>query len=76
MLLWAKFDVDFYQVVSTFMYFFETIFKLKHIFLSSSQFHQHFLYKFFVQTLFWQLFSSYMYIEKAVETTFIRNICT
>jgi len=28
-------------------------------------------YGFFVQTLFWQLFSSYMYIEKAAETTFI-----
>jgi len=26
------------------------------------QFHQHFMYEFFVQTLFWQLFSSYMYV--------------
>ncbi len=33
------------------------------------QFHQHFTYKFFIQTSFWQLFSSYMYIEKAAKTT-------
>jgi hypothetical protein len=25
--------------------------------------------------LFWQLFSSYMYVEKAAETTFIQKIC-
>jgi len=28
------------------------------------QFHQRFTYEFLVQTLFWQLFSSYMYVEK------------
>ncbi len=41
-----------------------------------SQFHQHFTYKFFVWTLFQQIFSSYMYIEKAAETMFVRKICT
>jgi len=41
-----------------------------------SQFHQHFAYEFFVQTLFLQLFSSYMYVEKAVETTFIQKMCS
>ncbi len=30
---------------------------------------------FFVQTLFWQLFCSYMYVEKAAETTFVQKIC-
>ncbi len=39
-----------------------------------SQYHQHFTYEFFVPMLFWQLFSSYMYIEKAAEMTFIRKI--
>ncbi len=39
--------------------------------VSCSQFHQHFMYNFFVQMLFWQLFSSYMYVEKAAETTFV-----
>jgi len=38
------------------------------------QFHQYFKYKFFVQTLFWQLFSSYMYIEKAAKTTFVQKM--
>jgi len=40
-----------------------------------SQFHQHFKYKFFIQMLFWQLFASYMYIEKAAEATFVQTIC-
>jgi len=31
---------------------------------------------FFVQMSFWQLFSSYMYVVKASETTFVRKICT
>jgi len=31
--------------------------------------------KFFVQTSFWQLFSSYMYVEKAAETTLVWKIC-
>jgi len=31
---------------------------------------------FFVQTLFWQLFSSYMYLLKAAETTIVQKICT
>ena len=35
------------------------------------QFHQHYMCTFFIQTLFRQLFSSYMYIEKAAETTFV-----
>ncbi len=26
--------------------------------------------------LFWQLFSSYVFVEKAAEATFIRKICT
>ncbi len=39
-----------------------------------SQFHQHFTYEFFVQTLFRQLFSSNMYVEKAAETTIVRKI--
>ncbi len=43
---------------------------------SCRQFHQHFTYEFFVRMLFWQLFSSYMYIEKAAKTTFIQKICT
>jgi len=33
------------------------------------------MYKYFARTLFRQLFSSYMYVEKAAETTFIRKIC-
>jgi len=40
------------------------------------QFHQHFMYKFFVQTSFWQLFSSYMYVEKAAEMMFVQKIRT
>jgi len=43
---------------------------------SCSQFHQRFTYKFFVRTLFRQLFSSYMYVEKAAKTTFVQKICT
>jgi len=31
---------------------------------------------FFIQTLFRQLFSSYMYLEKAAEMTFVQKICT
>jgi hypothetical protein len=38
------------------------------------QFHQHFTRQIFVQTSFWQLFSSYMYIDKAAETTFVRKM--
>ncbi len=37
------------------------------------QFHQHYMCQFFVQTLFWQLFSSYMYVVKAAKTTFIQK---
>jgi hypothetical protein len=40
------------------------------------QFYQHFTHKFFVQRLFRQLFSSYMYVEKAAEMTFVQKICT
>jgi len=40
------------------------------------QFHQHFTYKFFVRMFFWQLFSSYMYVEKAAQMMFIQKICT
>ncbi len=32
------------------------------------QFHQREAHEFFVQTLFWQLFSSYMYVVKAAKT--------
>jgi len=42
---------------------------------TNSQFHQHFTYKFFVRMLFWQLFFSYMYVEKAAETMLVRKIC-
>ncbi len=49
---------------------------LKNVENYCSQFHQHFMYEFFVQTLYWQLFSSYMYIEKAAELTFVQKICT
>jgi hypothetical protein len=38
-----------------------------------SQFHQCYTRKFFVQTLFWQLFSSYMYVVKAAKAMFVRN---
>ncbi len=41
-----------------------------------------FTYKFFVQMLFWQLFArtrnvhvTYMYVEKAAETTFVQKTC-
>ncbi len=40
------------------------------------QFHQHFTCKFFVRTSFQQLFSSYMYLEKAAKTMFVQKICT
>jgi len=33
-----------------------------------------FYIQFFVRTLFWQLFSSYMYLEKAAETMFVPKI--
>jgi len=38
------------------------------------QFHQHYTRTFFVRTLFWQLFSSYIYVVKAAEMMFIRKI--
>ncbi len=38
-----------------------------------AQFHQHFTYEFFVRTLFWQLFSSYMSIEKAAKTMCVQK---
>ncbi len=44
--------------------------------LASSQFHQHFTYEKFVRALFRQLFSSYMCVEKAAKTMFVRKICT
>jgi len=40
---------------------------------SYSQFHQHFTYEFFIGTSFWQLFSSYMYIEKTAKITFVQK---
>jgi hypothetical protein len=43
---------------------------------SCSQFHQHFTYKFFVRMLYRQLFSSYMYVVNAAETTLVQKICT
>jgi len=33
------------------------------------------MYEFFVPMLFWQLFSSYMYIVNAAETTFVQKNC-
>ncbi len=39
-----------------------------------SQFHQHFTCKFFVLTLFWQLFTCYMYVEEAAKTTFVQKM--
>ncbi len=39
------------------------------------QFHKHFTHEYFVLTLCWQLFSCYMYIERAAETTFVQKIC-
>jgi len=41
--------------------------------ISYSQFHQRYKCEFFVRTLFWQLFLSYMYIVKAAEMTFIQK---
>jgi len=38
------------------------------------QFHQRYAYKFFVRMLFQQLFSSYMYVEKAAKMMFVRKI--
>jgi hypothetical protein len=38
------------------------------------QFHQHFTGVFFVRKSFLQLFSSYMYVVKAAETTFVQKI--
>jgi hypothetical protein len=41
------------------------------------QFHQHFTYKFFVRTLFWQLFlHNYVTREKGAETKFVQKIPT
>jgi len=37
---------------------------IDHINFSRCQFHQHYTRAFFVRTLFWQLISSYMYVEK------------
>jgi len=31
------------------------------------------MYKFFVRMSFWQRFSSYMYVEKAAEMTFVQK---
>jgi len=38
------------------------------------QFHQRFMHKFFVRKSFRQLFSSYMYVEKAAKTMFIQKM--
>jgi len=43
--------------------------------LLGCKFHQRFTREFFVRMLFWQLFSCYMYIEKAAKMTFVRKIC-
>jgi len=43
---------------------------------SRCQFLQRFAREFFIRTLFWQLFSCYMYIEKAAKTTFVQKINT
>jgi hypothetical protein len=43
---------------------------------SYRQFHQRSMPAFFLHTLFWQLFSSYMYVEKASKTTVVQKICT
>jgi len=37
------------------------------------QFYQQYTRKFFLRTSFWQLFSSYMYIEKVAKTTFVQR---
>ncbi len=39
------------------------------------QFHQRYEHKNFVRKSFWQLFSSYMYIEKAAKMMFVWKIC-
>jgi len=39
------------------------------------RFHQRYTHAFFVRMLFWQLFSSYMHVEKAAETTFVLKKC-
>jgi len=41
-----------------------------------SQFHQRYMREFFIHTLFQQLFSTYMYVVKAAETTFVQKIFT
>jgi len=43
--------------------------------LTRGQFHQRYAREFFVQKSFQQLFSSYMYLEKAAKTMFIWKIC-
>ncbi len=48
----------------------------KHRKISRCQFHQHYRHKFFIRTLFQQLFSSYMYVVKAAKKTFVQKICT
>ena len=52
---------------------------IKRLSLYCSQFHEHFMYKFSERTLFRQLFSSYMYVEKvekAAETMLVQKMCT
>jgi len=43
-------------------------------FATKCQFHQRYTREFFVWMLFWQLFSSYMYVVKAAKTTFVQKI--
>ena len=43
--------------------------------LTWCQFHQRYSCNFFVRKSFWKLFSSYMYVEKAAEMTFVQKIC-
>jgi len=54
--------------------FYQGLSESLHSFLISD-YHQHFNNKFFVRSLFWQLFSSYMYVEKAAEMMFVQKIC-
>ncbi len=44
--------------------------------LNCRQFHQHFMYQFFVRTSFPQLSSSYMYVEKAVQNDVHTKNCS
>jgi hypothetical protein len=73
------------QVISVFVRFWDLIFgseciktarkKLMKL-ITGETIHQHFMYQFFLRTLFRYLLSSYMYVEKATETTFVRKIHT